>query len=94
MVWSNASRSLSNFSSREDWLFSFLNGFYADSSKPTGVNNLFFRDTAMPHVLWELQGYRTLDEADLQLRPIRLKHCAGKLTQSEYEELIVIWCRF
>ena len=39
-----------------DWLYSFLNGFYTDSAKPTGVNNIHFPNTAMPHVLWELQG--------------------------------------
>lgn len=39
-----------------DWLFSFLNGFYADPAKPTGVNNVYFPNTAMPHVLWEMQG--------------------------------------
>ncbi len=40
----------------EDWLFSYLNGFYSDASKTTGVNNLYFPSAAMPHVLWELQG--------------------------------------
>lgn len=39
-----------------DWLFSFLNGFYVDPAKATGVNNVYFPNTAMPHVLWELQG--------------------------------------
>ena len=39
-----------------NWLYSFLTTFYVDESKPTGVNNLQFTDTAMPHVLWELQG--------------------------------------
>ncbi len=47
-----------------DWLYTFLLTFYLDPAKPTGVNNLAFKDTAMPHVLWELQGlqrpvYRT-----------------------------------
>ncbi len=41
-----------------DWLFSFLNGFYVDDHRPTGVNNLYFPDTAMPHVLWEMQGLK------------------------------------
>jgi ubiquinol-cytochrome c reductase cytochrome c1 subunit len=41
-----------------DWLYTFLNSFYLDSSKETGVNNLLFKDTAMPHVLWELQGWQ------------------------------------
>ena len=41
-----------------DYLYSFLNGFYVDSSRPTGVNNHYYPNTAMPHVLWELQGFR------------------------------------
>lgn len=41
-----------------DWLYSFLNGFYLDDARPTGVNNLYFADTAMPHVLSELQGFQ------------------------------------
>ncbi|HTT09129.1 MAG TPA: cytochrome c1 [Gammaproteobacteria bacterium] len=41
-----------------DWLYTFLLTFYEDPSRPTGVNNLAFKDTAMPHVLWELQGYQ------------------------------------
>ncbi|MGR8949897.1 MAG: cytochrome c1 [Gammaproteobacteria bacterium] len=39
-----------------DWLFNFLQSYYVDDSKPTGVNNLIFTDTAMPHVLADLQG--------------------------------------
>ena len=41
-----------------DWIYTFLNSFYLDSDKATGVNNLVFKDTAMPHVLWELQGWQ------------------------------------
>ncbi len=41
-----------------DWIYTFLNSFYLDSSKATGVNNTVFKDTAMPHVLWELQGWQ------------------------------------
>ena len=39
-----------------DYLYSFLNGFYVDPSRPTGVNNHYYPNTAMPHVFWELQG--------------------------------------
>lgn len=46
-----------------DWLYSFLNGFYRDEQRPFGVNNLYFPDTAMPHVLADLQGVQRLDEA-------------------------------
>jgi ubiquinol-cytochrome c reductase cytochrome c1 subunit len=41
-----------------DWLTTFLSTFYLDPKRPTGVNNLAFKDTAMPHVLWELQGLK------------------------------------
>lgn len=42
----------------DDWLYTYFMTFYRDASRPTGVNNLVFRDVAMPHVLWELQGWQ------------------------------------
>lgn len=39
-----------------DWLYTFLRSFYADESRPTGVNNKVFANVGMPHVLLELQG--------------------------------------
>lgn len=47
-----------------DWLYSFLMGFHADDTRPTGVNNVYFAETAMPHVLVELQGLQRLVEDD------------------------------
>jgi ubiquinol-cytochrome c reductase cytochrome c1 subunit len=41
-----------------DYLYTYLRGFYRDSSKATGWNNLAFPNVAMPHVMWELQGER------------------------------------
>lgn len=49
-----------------DWLYSFLMGFYEDDSRPTGVNNLYFAETAMPHVLAELQGLQRLAEHEAE----------------------------
>ena len=40
-----------------DWLYEYFMTFYRDPERPLGVNNLKFMDVAMPHVLWELQGY-------------------------------------
>jgi ubiquinol-cytochrome c reductase cytochrome c1 subunit len=42
-----------------DYLSAFLHGFYADASRPTGVNNTVLPGTAMPHVLADLQGVQT-----------------------------------
>ena len=39
-----------------DWLYSYLMSFYRDDKRPTGVNNLYFPQTAMPAVLSRLQG--------------------------------------
>ena len=39
-----------------DWMYSYLKSFYADSSKPLGVNNAIFKDVGMPNPLWQLQG--------------------------------------
>jgi ubiquinol-cytochrome c reductase cytochrome c1 subunit len=41
-----------------EWLYNYLMTFYLDPSRPSGVNNLVFRDVAMPHVLWEMQGWQ------------------------------------
>lgn len=40
----------------EEWIYNFLRTFYLDEDSPTGVNNAVLDGTAMPHVLWELQG--------------------------------------
>jgi ubiquinol-cytochrome c reductase cytochrome c1 subunit len=39
-----------------DYLYTYLRTFYADGSRPWGVNNAVFPAVGMPNVLWELQG--------------------------------------
>jgi ubiquinol-cytochrome c reductase cytochrome c1 subunit len=41
-----------------DYIYQLLKTYYADPSKPTGVNNLRLPGTAMPHVLSELEGVK------------------------------------
>ncbi len=58
-----------------DWLFTYFMTFYRDDSRPFGVNNLAFKDVAMPHVLWELQGiqkpvYKMVQKADGSQREV------------------------
>jgi ubiquinol-cytochrome c reductase cytochrome c1 subunit len=74
-----------------DWLYSFLQGFYLDDSRPAGVNNLYFPDTAMPHVLWELQGVQRLVESHDEAHGgvnMRLEMAApGTMSPSEYQQV-------
>ncbi len=46
------------------WLYTYLRAFYVDESKPTGWNNLVFKDVGMPHVLWQLSGSGKLLERE------------------------------
>jgi ubiquinol-cytochrome c reductase cytochrome c1 subunit len=39
-----------------NWLYSYMKGFYKDKSRPSGWNNTIFPGASMPNVLWELQG--------------------------------------
>lgn len=41
-----------------DYLYTYLRTFYQDDSRPLGANNAAFPNVGMPHVLWELQGWR------------------------------------
>jgi ubiquinol-cytochrome c reductase cytochrome c1 subunit len=43
-----------------DYLYTYLRSYYKDDSRPTGWNNMVFPNVGMPHVLWELQGVRTV----------------------------------
>lgn len=45
-----------------DWVYSYLKGFYADESRPFGVNNTVFPLVGMPHVLQDLQGLAVKQE--------------------------------
>jgi ubiquinol-cytochrome c reductase cytochrome c1 subunit len=39
-----------------DYIYTYLRSFYAAPERPTGVDNVVLPGTAMPHVLWQLQG--------------------------------------
>jgi len=68
----------------EDWIYSYLRGFYRDTSREMGWNNSVYKNSAMPHILWELQGEQILDPKTYELvlqRP-------GKLSPKEYDQFI------
>ena len=73
-----------------DWIYSYLKGFYADPSRPMGVNNTIFPNVGMPHVLWELQGVQTavIGEDEHGNKVVNeLKPGKGSMSAEEYDEL-------
>lgn len=74
-----------------DWLYTYLRGFYADSSRPTGWNNVAFPNVGMPHVLWELQGEQALHvekhEGGHEVSKLVLVK-SGKLSPAEYDAAV------
>jgi ubiquinol-cytochrome c reductase cytochrome c1 subunit len=75
-----------------DYLYNFLRGFYADESTATGANNLWLANTAMPHVLWQLQGVRGLVEegpTDDTAGAVHFEQLqAGAMSQAEFDEAV------
>ena len=84
-----------------DWLYTYLRSFYRDSSRPTGWNNVVYRDVAMPHVLWRLQGEQALrtevvvvsrsdDKEDVEKREVQKLVLArpGTMSPIEYDLLV------
>ena len=43
-----------------DYIYAYLRGFYKDPKTPTGWNNTVLSNAAMPHVLWEQEGVKTV----------------------------------
>jgi len=80
-----------------DRIYTFLKSFYVDPSRPTGVNNMVAPQTAMPHVLWELQGLQHAvydGESDPAQAAVHRKFKGfelaqkGKLTPEEYDQFV------
>ncbi len=69
-----------------DWLYTYFLTFYRDPSRPNGVNNLRFKDVAMPHVLWELQGWQDLHEGEGEHAKAKLELTVpGQQSPEEYK---------
>ncbi len=79
-----------------DYLYNFLKSFYLDPSRPTGVNNHVLPGAAMPHVLWELQGYqRPIYEGEVDAQKNIQKQFKGfelvrkgSLSPAEYDQFV------
>jgi ubiquinol-cytochrome c reductase cytochrome c1 subunit len=82
-----------------EWLYNYFMTFYKDDSRAMGINNATFKDVAMPHVLWELQGWQepVYSETDghgaeggtsaRQIVGMKLVE-PGKLSPKEYKQAV------
>jgi len=85
----------SEFGSGADWIYTYLRGFYRDTERPTGWNNVVFENVGMPHILWELQGeqHAKISEVDDghggKKKEIELELAKpGKLSKAEYDQAV------
>ena len=67
-----------------DWIYSYMRGFYRDPTRPIGWNNTVYVNSAMPHILWELEGEKILNPKTKKLE----KFSSGKLNAKEYDATI------
>jgi len=67
-----------------DYLYWYLKGFYRDSSRPWGVNNLAFKDVGMPHALEPLQGLYAQGEDGHMVQLTK-----GEMTPEQYDEAVL-----
>jgi ubiquinol-cytochrome c reductase cytochrome c1 subunit len=68
-----------------DWIYTYLRTFYRDDSRPTGWNNLVYERSAMPHVLYQLQGDFALGHGEGHDSPKLVKVSDGQLSAAEYD---------
>ena len=80
-----------------DYIYSFLKSFYVDPSRPTGTNNLILPGTAMPHVLWKLQGLQQAvydGQSDAEHNAVHKQFkgfelaTKGSLSPQEYDQFV------
>jgi ubiquinol-cytochrome c reductase cytochrome c1 subunit len=74
-----------------DWLYSYLKGFYADPSKPLGVNNAVFKDVGMPNPLWQLQGIQEpvfkKEDGQKVIAKLVIKE-SGTMSPEQFDDLV------
>jgi len=81
----------------KDWLYTYLKTFYADNSRPFGVNNLAFADVGMPHALQGLEGlknavFKTVKDSHGQESVVFDKFetiSEGTLTAAKYDQAML-----
>ncbi|MCU7553128.1 cytochrome c1 [Alteromonas sp. ASW11-19] len=78
-----------------DWIYTYLRTFYADESRPFGVNNKVFPEVGMPHVLEPLQGTpretyeEVMVDGEMVERYVGIKSDGtGAMSPDEYDQAV------
>ena len=71
-----------------EWLYTYLRTFYADSSRPWGVNNVVFPNVGMPNVLHELQGDVVCAGGDMAHCELEHVDGTGSMTPEEFDNTV------
>jgi ubiquinol-cytochrome c reductase cytochrome c1 subunit len=75
-----------------DYIYTFLRSFYVAEDSPTGVDNVVLPGTAMPDVLWKLQGiqrakFMTAEHGEKMFEEFESVR-AGVLDPEEFDEVV------
>jgi len=74
-----------------DWLYTYLRSFYADATRPNGVNNVLFPLVAMPNILGGLQGEQALvvekHEGGHEVQMLKLT-TPGSMSTAEFDATV------
>ena len=75
-----------------DYIYTFLRSFYASPGRPNGVDNVVLPGTAMPHVLWQLQGTQravfATDEHNVQVFEKFETARPGELNAADFDKAV------
>jgi ubiquinol-cytochrome c reductase cytochrome c1 subunit len=69
-----------------DWIYTYLRSFYRDAGRPTGWNNTLFENVGMPHILWGLQGTRTLTKEQVKKAEGQGEHESFVKVTTQYDQ--------
>lgn len=71
-----------------DWLYTYFVSFYKDDASVTGWNNALFPHVAMPHVFWQEQGVKVLQQYD-DGKAVFVEEVPGTATASEFDRMML-----
>lgn len=72
-----------------DWIYTYLKSYYLDPKiATTGVNNLVYPGTAMPHVLGDLQGWQVPVSGESDGIESLTLETPGTMTPAEYDSYV------